>query len=302
MNSSKYHNLRLKDVINLAAPSTWAASVMPSILAVTLAYFKTGEIDALMAICLFMIAILMQSSVNTLNDYADYKKGTDTISNSPDASDAVIVYGLNPIIARNLGIVFLLYAGIIGLYSVCICGIELLIIGLIGALVILCYSLGKLPISYLPIGEVVSGFVMGGLIPLAGYFMQTKEMDYTVFLYALPIIIGISMIMLSNNGCDIEKDIPANRHTLATILGKDITSLIYKRLLIIWMIFPIIVYAIIGRYTSILIYLLELPVLISSISRQLSYELGQNDRGKIMAGISNLNICIGFAYMLALII
>ena len=44
-----------------------------------------------MTVCLFLIVLLMQSAVNAFDDYADFVKGTDTIENSPDAQDAVIV-------------------------------------------------------------------------------------------------------------------------------------------------------------------------------------------------------------------
>ena len=41
------------------------------------------------------------------------------------------------------------------------------IIALIGAMFVIVYSAGKSPVSYLPLGEIISGFVMGGMIPLA---------------------------------------------------------------------------------------------------------------------------------------
>lgn len=301
-NEVKTHGLRPRDIINLAAPSSWAASVLPSVLALVLAYKKTLSLDLPLAVCLFFTAILMQSSVNALNDYMDFIKGTDSLENSPDASDAVIVYGLSPKTARNTGIIFLVLAFAIGSYSVLRCGFVPLVIGLIGALVIVCYSSGKLPISYLPIGELVSGFVMGGLITLAGYYMQTKELDYLVLLKAVPIIMGIGMIMFSNNGCDIEKDIPVGRHTLPCLLGRKKTDILYRVFLIIWLFSPIIVLALLKGFQSVTVYLLEIPIMIFGFTRQMSLVLGQEQRGQVMGGIGNLNIILGFAYMIAILL
>ena len=295
------HSLRIRDIINLAAPDSWAASVMPSILALIISYRIAGQLKADMAVCLFLIAILMQSSVNALNDYADFLKGTDILENSPDASDAVIVYGLNPKTARNLGIAFLVLALVLGGYTVYRCGWVPLVIGLIGALVVVLYSLGKIPISYLPLGEVTSGFVMGGLITLAGVYMLTNVLDLRVLLLALPVIIGIGMIMFSNNGCDIERDTQAGRRTLPCILGKERTMACYRLMLLIWILSPIPLLAMfVGRF-GILIYLLECPVFASRLVRQLTTPLGGETRGIIMGGITGLGIMMEFAYYVALL-
>lgn len=170
---------------------------MPSILALAVAYQRQRRVDPVMAFCLVLVAVLMQSAVNALNDYADYVKGTDTLENSPESYDAVIVHGMAPKTARVLGILFLGLAFVPGLYAVLRCGAPLLVIGLIGAVIVVLYSFGKTPISYLPLGELISGFVMGGLIPLAGTYMQLGSMDGSVLITALPIILGIAMIMFS---------------------------------------------------------------------------------------------------------
>lgn len=295
------HRLRFKDIVDIAAPHTWAASVIPAVLATALSYKANGSIRADMAVCLFLVAILMQSAVNALNDYADYVRGTDTLENSPDADDAVIVYGLAPKTARNIGIAFLVAAFIPGAYTVYIRGIVPLVIGLIGALVVILYSAGKTPISYLPLGEIISGFVMGGLITLAGVYMQTGVLDLFVLIEALPVIIGIGMIMFSNNGCDIERDIPAGRHTLPCIIGRKRIGRIYRMAMLLWIISPVITLAAAGRYFSVLIYVLEVPVMLGGIIRQMTFTLGQEQRGPIMGGINTLNIVLGFSYIISIL-
>ena len=295
-------DMRIKDAVNLAAPHTWAASVMPCVLAVALSFRQQGFLRADMTVCLFLIAVLMQSSVNALNDYADYVKGTDTLENSPDPADAVIVYGLRPETARNLGIAYLTVAFLLGIWSVWRCGFALLLIGLLGALVILLYSGGKTPISYLPIGELVSGFVMGGLIPLAGVFMETRELRFSVLAEALPLIIGIGMIMFSNNGCDIERDLQAGRRTLPCLLGRERTDRLYRCMLVIWLLCPLAVFLVQGQRMSALVYALEALVFLSHFTRQMKLPLGEETRGQIMAGATNLVILTGFAYAAAILV
>ncbi|MDR2610613.1 MAG: hypothetical protein LBC58_04075, partial [Clostridiales Family XIII bacterium] len=111
----EYRRLKPIDVIRLAAPHTWAASVFPAIFGGAV-YFKAVSqaaaepairlepssvfpfgSDPLLAsfiafLLCFAAAVLMQSAVNALNDYRDFISGTDTVGNSDDPTDAVLVY------------------------------------------------------------------------------------------------------------------------------------------------------------------------------------------------------------------
>ena len=98
------------------------------------------------------------------------------------------------------------------------------------------YSGGKTPISYLPIGEAVSGIVMGGLIPLACYHVLTLQFEPLVLIWSVPVIIGIGLIMLTNNTCDVEKDIEANRSTLSVKIGRTRARKLYRALVVTWIV------------------------------------------------------------------
>lgn len=225
-----------KLIIELAAPHTWAASTMPVLLAVCLSVADTSVLSISTSIILLAICILMQSAVNTINDYFDYVKGADTAENQDDPTDAVLVYNdIDPTKARNLAIAFLAAAFALGIVIIVRAGWIPLVIALIGAVIVFLYSGGRTPISYLPIGEIVSGVTMGGLIPLACYQALTLDLNWAVLLYSVPLIIGIALIMFTNNTCDIEKDIEAKRRTLPVVLGRETAVNLYRALMIIWM-------------------------------------------------------------------
>ena len=89
-----YAPLTPKLMMELAAPHTWAASIFPVLIGTalaqaTLSYEQSGFVDAVMCCILLLICILFQSAVNTVNDYYDYVKGTDTKENQDDPTDAV---------------------------------------------------------------------------------------------------------------------------------------------------------------------------------------------------------------------
>lgn len=220
--------------LNLAAPHTWPAAIMPTLVALCAAA-AVGPVSVTMSLVLLVIVVLMQSSVNTFNDYYDYVKGSDSAEDNVDPSDAVLVYNdVNPKSALVLAVGFLLVAFALGAYAIVVAGFAPLVIALVGALFVVLYSAGKSPISYLPLGEVVSGVVMGGLIPLAVYQVLTGVLDFRMLLLALPTIVGVALIMFTNNTCDIERDIPSGRKTLPVLLGRERAVRWYRIALIAW--------------------------------------------------------------------
>lgn len=231
----RFDAFTVRMAIQLAAPHTWPAAILPCLIAVCAASVFSETVSISLAITLLAICILMQSAVNTFNDYYDFVKGADSLDDNVEESDATLVYNnVNPRAARNLALGFLAAAFVLGSYAIYCAGWIPLAIGAIGAFFVVVYSAGKTPISYLPLGEAVSGIVMGGLIPLACYQVLTGCLDFVVLLWAVPEIIGVGLIMLTNNTCDREKDLESGRRTLPCLLGRKRALKLYHASLIVW--------------------------------------------------------------------
>lgn len=302
MTQRNHHRLRLIDIINLAAPHTWPGSVAPAMVGLAISYSYQPHLNPIMVLCLFVITILMQSAVNTFDDYADFVKGTDTRENSPEAYDAVIVYGVSPRSALFTGFAFLLLAAVPAAYVVVECGLAPLYIGLVGVVVMFWYAFGKYPLCYLPLGELFCGFVMGGLIPLAAFYMLTRRLDWFVLVQAIPPMLGMSVNMFSNNGCDIARDLPAGRRTLACLLGQKRTDLLYRVMLLVWVASPVILLAAQQRWLSVLVYVLACLGFTHIIARQFRLQLGPAAREQVMGGATTLVTLVGLSYSIALIV
>lgn len=261
----------------------------------------SGKVSILLALILLAICILMQSAVNVLNDYFDFKKGTDSAENSSDdAFDAVLVYNnLNPKSVCSLAIGFLIVAAGMGFYLVYLTGWILLVIGLIGALIVFLYSGGKTPISYMPIGELVSGFVMGGLIPLACCYTLSGVFEPLVLLVALPFIFGIGMILFTNNTCDIEKDINAQRKTISVVLGRDMAPNYYHVAILVWI---VLIAVLVGLFypAGMLIVMIMVLAAFPVLRAILNNPLNQKTRDAAMSQIVMLNVILGAFYCLSL--
>ena len=132
------------------------------------------------------------------------------------------------------------------------------------------YTFGPIPISRMPLGEVLSGVTMGFGIFWIVIFLNAPEASFAwmgldqgmlivrlalfdhikVALLSLPLICTIANIMLSNNLCDLETDITNHRYTLVYYIGKHTALKLYQGLYLIS--FVAMVLAVVFRIAPIL--------------------------------------------------
>lgn len=311
-----YEPLRPKLMLQLAAPHTWPASIFPVLTAVALAAASGapgspafplggaqatfGHVSGITTCVLLAISVLLQSAVNTINDYFDYVKGTDTVDNQDDPADAVLVYNnVDPKHALGYAVALIVAAFLLGAYIIYLAGWIPLAIALVGVAIIFLYSGGRTPISYLPIGEAASGLTMGGLITLASYQALTLRFDWLVLLLALPEIIGIALIMATNNTCDIDKDIEAHRKTFPVVLGRQRAVKFYHGLIYAWM--ASICALVLAFFTPGWVVLPFLLLAAHPLGRALlANPLLPQTRGPAFAQCTSLNVALGAFYAAAI--
>ena len=137
MTASAYGRLTPRMAWQLAAPHTWPAAILPVLVAAAAAAVTSFSISATMVCVLLVICVLMQSAVNTFNDYYDYVKGADSADDNVDPTDAVLVYNnVNPRAALALAVGFLAAAFLLGAYVIWIAGWIPLAIGAAGAVLV----------------------------------------------------------------------------------------------------------------------------------------------------------------------
>ena len=295
-----YGRFTLTMAVNLAAPHTWPAAILPVAVATACAAASGASVSVSMTCVLLIICILMQSSVNTFNDYYDYVKGTDSKDDDVDPTDAVLLYNnVNPRSALALAVGLLVAAFALGGYVIWQTDIIPLIIGIVGAVFVVLYSAGKTPISYLPLGEAVSGIVMGGLIPLACYYVLAGTLTPLALLWALPEILGVGLIMFTNNTCDVEKDIEANRHTLSVLLSRDTARKLYHAILYAWI---IAIAVLVGCFFT--KGLIAIPFMLLSVYPMVKALIGNplapQSRQAAMSQVCGVNIALGAWYAAAI--
>ena len=299
--SEHYRPLTPGLALNLAAPHTWVASLFPALFADFYCWQQGMGLTWQKGLMLIVACVLLQSAVNCMNDYFDFIKGTDSASDHVEVNDAVLVYAnIAPKSALILGIVYMAAGAALGLASCRGSGIVPVIIGIIGAAAIISYSGGPVPVSYLPIGEIVSGVVMGGLIPLGVAGCADGGIHWEILLYALPMIIGIALVMMSNNGSDIEKDRKSGRRTLPARIGRKSTLKLYWFLCSAWAALAVVLpVAKLGPIGFVSLALVIITGGFRAIQRQLACTLKPENRIATMQGIVMTNIVLNGAYTAA---
>lgn len=296
-----YQRMTVKNIINFANPKSFVASVIPAIFGILLSLKFGYSISLIRALALIFACVFFQASVNTINDYSDFVNGVDSIDDNLKEDDNVMFYNhIRPKSVDYLGCIFLGLGIGFGLLALDGINYASIAIGIIATLTVLFYSKGPFPISYLPIGELTSGLVMGGLIPLGVNTTISGRLNPEILAYSLPFILGIALIMMSNNASDIEKDKRAKRYTLAVVMGREKIRILYKITVGLWIVSQLVLtYYLLGYLflgINLILFMIKGKFLKNLIFASLLPEarIGQ------MMGIGMANVLINGTYLLCL--
>jgi 1,4-dihydroxy-2-naphthoate octaprenyltransferase len=248
-----------KQVIAILAPNTWSASIIPVLMGTVYSLYRGASLQIDLFLAILLSAVGVQCFANITNDYFDFIEGVDTSETIYDREGSILVSDGVPLPEiRKLMLATLILTSIPAAYLLLQRGAVVAVIGAVGFLVALLYSAGPLPISKTFLGEVCSGFTMGGLITWLAYHIQREVLDMDIVLISIPIMVYIGSILLTNGLCDIEKD-SDTRVTLPILLGRGRSILLLKLsyLLMYLLVFSAALGGILP--TSIFLLLLSIP-------------------------------------------
>ena len=189
-------------------------------LAVSLLIFNDVEFDYFNLALILIGAISAHISVNTLNEYTDFKSGLDLMTKRTDFSGGSGALPQNPEMLNAVlitGITALLITSIIGLFFVWQFSVEILPLGLIGLLLVITYTtwINKNPWLCL----IAPGLGFGLLMLLGTHFVLTGQYSLQSFLIALIPFFLINNLLLLNQYPDIEADKKVGRNHFPIAFG-----------------------------------------------------------------------------------
>jgi 1,4-dihydroxy-2-naphthoate octaprenyltransferase len=173
-------------------------------------------------------ALLAHISVNTINEYLDFKSGLDLMTQKTSFSGGSGALPRNPEKAGAVlavGIISLLATAMIGLYFVSVYGGEIIPIGIAGLLLIVAYSgwINKHPLLCLVAPGIGFGFLMvaGSQFVLTGYFSSLSWLVASVPFFL------VNNLLLLNQYPDIHADSQVGRFHLPIAYGIKAANVVY---------------------------------------------------------------------------
>jgi len=253
------------------------------------------------ALLAFVGLLLAHISVNTLNDYFDYKSGIDLeTKRTPFSGGSGILPAalLKPRQVFWLGMTSFLLTIPIGAYFIIVRGWLLLPLIVIAAICILLYTPFILKLRW---PEWSPGLGMGTLPVLGMYFVQTSDYTLPAVIASIPSGILVHNLLLLNEFPDTEADRGGKRKTLPITMGKKGASIVYSVLTVVvylWIIGGVVA----GQMPVFcLIALLTLPLAIKAIRGASKYD----DVSKLIPAMGNnvlvvllTQLLLGIGYIL----
>ncbi|MCB1593335.1 MAG: prenyltransferase [Xanthomonadales bacterium] len=262
-------------------------------LGVSIAIFQGIQVNVSTVILIALAALSSHISVNTLNEYFDFKSGLDAMTQRTPFSGGSGALVANPQSLSHVlivGMFTLCVTVLIGLYFVYQLGFEVLPIGFIGVILIVTYTswINKSPMICLIAPGLGFGilFVVGTVYVLNGEFAQLSW-----YLALVPFFL-VNNLLLLNQYPDIKADQKVGRNHIPIAYGVKTASIIYTvfSILTFGLIIVLVTLGVIPKLS--LIALLPLPLAISAINGAFRYgeNIGQYPQFLTMNVITTLSV------------
>ncbi len=202
------------------------ASTAPVLLGSAIAYtYDPGMFNFWHFVLVLIGGICLHIGANVVNDYFDYKSGTDNINveyvRPFTGGSRMIQEGLmSPREVFIEAMVFFAIGGVIGLYLAFQDRILVIVLGIAGAFSGFFYTAPPVDLAKRGIGELFIGLNFGILMTLGAYYVQIGSLAWEPVLASIPISLLIATVLYINEFQDYTADKAAGKRHLVVRLGK----------------------------------------------------------------------------------
>ncbi len=221
----------LKAWVLAARPKTLTGAAVPVMMALSLAFVDGGwgAFKVVPAVLCFLFAFIMQIDANFVNDYFDFKKGTDDEHRLGPRRACAQGWVTQHAMQRAINITTAL---------ACIVGLPLVIYGgwwtvAIGVACVLFCFLYTVYLSYRGLGDLLV-LVFFGLVPVcATYYLQTGTVTKEVVESSIACGLVIDTLLVVNNYRDRDNDRRTGKRTLVVLIGPRASEILYFALALV---------------------------------------------------------------------
>jgi 1,4-dihydroxy-2-naphthoate octaprenyltransferase len=242
------------------------------LLGVSTVISKQENISLLLLVLALLGALLAHVSVNTLNEYFDFKSGLDFTTKRTRFSGGSGALPRNPEIVSAVlavGVASLIASLMIGGFFVWKYGIKIVPIGAAGLVLIVTYTewINRHPFLCL----LAPGIGFGFLMVVGTHFVLAGEYALSPWLVAVIPFFLVNNLLLLNQYPDIQADARVGRNHFPIAYGVDRSNMVYA-LFALATISAIVIYVLSGHLpVSSLIALLPMPLAFFSLYGAIKY-------------------------------
>jgi 1,4-dihydroxy-2-naphthoate octaprenyltransferase len=184
------------------------------------------DVSKLRILLCLIVAVFLQIGVNYANDYSDGVRGTDDVRVGPPRLTGSGLVPAKRVLA--VALIFFGLAAVAGLALVVITGHWWLLA--VGAAAIAAgwfYTGGKHPYGYYALGEVFV-FIFFGLVATAGTtFILAGDVNFESWAGGVAAGAIACAVLMANNIRDIDQDRLVKKRTLAVLIGRTASRIVY---------------------------------------------------------------------------
>lgn len=207
-------------------PWSFPASIIPILVALSFICYKNElcfcNVNLIIIFLTILAGVIFQAAANLISDYYDYIHKIDTEETA--GAKMLVEKQFQPKEVLIYGIVLLLIGCSIGVYILFMSSIQLLWIGLIGAIASVFYH----KLKRIALGDLCIFIIFGILLAQGTSVVLTNKLNFELSIISTALGCMIVNILHANNIRDREHDIKANIKTQAIILGINNSILKYK--------------------------------------------------------------------------
>lgn len=197
-------------------PKTLTGAMAPVIVGGAMAWFQNNSLSVVTFVLCLLFAIIMQIDANIINDYFDWKKGTDR-EDRLGPERACAQGWITPSAMKIAIVITTIIACAVGLPLALTGGWWLIGIGLICVIFSFLYTTYM---SYHGLGDILV-ILFFGLIPVGfTYYVQTHEWNIYIILFALAQGLVTDNLLIVNNYRDYYQDMISGKKTIIVRFGK----------------------------------------------------------------------------------
>lgn len=189
-------------------------------LAYSAIYFNQLTFDILDLLLVIIAALAAHISVNTFNEFFDFRSGLDEITvktSFSGGSGGLVEKPDSSVAVMYTAVINLTITALIGIYFVSTHGPVILPMGLLGIAIIISYTqwLNRSPL----LCHVAPGLAFGPLMIVGTFYLLTEQYNINVILISLIPYLLINNLLLLNQLPDIKADASVGRRTYPIVNG-----------------------------------------------------------------------------------